>query len=351
MMTPPPRTPEPIDLRLLARYFDGTAIAEEKAQVVAWIGDDPHRRAAIAELNAAWASDARRLEARYDPDAAWTKVSSQLGIARPARISRPTRVWHAPVVGAWAAALIVAAVLGGWWLIASRHAQPTTQVAAARVYQTARAQRAVVRLSDGSEVTLNADSRLRVPGDFAPGKKRELYLEGEGYFNVVHDSAAPFTVRTSRGVARDLGTKFSVRAYADDATKQLEVVVAEGAVSIAAAAQNDSLVLRASEAGSVTETGELRAEHNVDVRARLGWTEGRLEFKNIALREVIPVLARWYDVEILIGDSLLADYPVTATLTGERFGDAIEAIARVVDARVVRRGSSTILVRKSIPPR
>jgi len=340
-------TQESIGLALLAKYFDGTASAEERERVVAWIGSDPERRAVVAELSAVWATDARRLEARYDTDAAWSRVAANLNITR--RQSGPTRVvrtWHSPAITAWAAAVVVAVGLGAWWVAARRQAPATQSAPTERVYQTARAQRAMVRLSDGSEVTLNAESRLRVPPDFGP-HKREVSLEGQGYFSVVHDTAAPFTVKTARGVTRDIGTRFSVRAYASDAKKLLEVVVAEGAVSIASASRAaDSLVLHASEVGRVTEEGELRAEHNVDVRELLGWTEGRLEFKNVPLREALPVIGRWYDSELRVADSQLARYPITVTLTGERFGDAIEVIARAIGARVVKREGVVVLVRK-----
>jgi len=337
---------ESIDLRVLARYFDGTATAAERDEVVSWIGADLERRAAVAELAASWASDARSLEARYDTDAAWSRLATDLHFpsrrSQPSR--RPARAWQTPRLAAWAATIVAAVSLGGWWLSARRVPAVEPVPPAERVYRTARAQRAVVRLSDGSEVTLNADSRLRIPGDFGPAK-RELYLEGEGFFDVVHDSAAPFTVHTTRGITRDLGTKFSVRAYPDDTRKPFAVVVAEGAVSIAGATERDSLVLRAAESGYVTADGQLRAEHGIDVKALLGWTEGRLEFRNAPLREVVPVLARWYDADVRIGDPTLGDYPITATLTGERFTEAVASIARVLNARVVKRGSAFVLVR------
>ena len=341
---------ESIDLRVLGRYFDGTATPAERDEVVSWIGADLERRTAVAELAASWASDARTLEARYDTDAAWSRIASQLHF--PTRRSQPprhvARAWQTTKITAWAASLVIGVSLGAWWLAVRRGPPPVQTPPSERVYQTARAQRAMVRLSDGSEVTLNADSRLRIPPEFGPAN-RELHLEGEAFFSVVHDSTAPFVVRTTRGIARDLGTKFAVRAYTDDRRRQLEVVVAEGAVAIAAIGGRDSLVLRAAEAGRVTADGELRAEHGIDVHLLLGWTEGRLEFKNMPLRDVVPVLARWYDADVRIGDDALGDYPITATLTGERFTEAVENIARVINARVVKHGATLVLIR--IPAR
>jgi transmembrane sensor len=347
-MTP---LPESIDARLLARYLDGTATAEEREAVQAWIGEDPERRAAIAELATSWAIDARKSEASYDANAAFARVAAQMPdlhlAPAPARRSKPMsrfRSWHTQSIGAWPAAIGLVVVGAGAWLTIQRSPEDRERApqAAERIYATARAQRAVIRLSDGTEVTLNAASRLRLAPDFGE-TKREVHLEGEGYFNVVRDDAPPFTVHTSRGIARDLGTRFSVRAYDEDRVKDLEVIVAEGIVAIAAPAGRDSLVLRAAQLGRVTETGELRVEHNVDLHTRLGWIEGRLEFRNVALRDVLPVLARWYGEDVRVDDTALARSPITATLTGERFDDAVAAIARVLNARVVKQGGQTLI--------
>ena len=339
---------EPIDLRLLAKYLDGTASPEERERVVRWVGADSERRAAVAELAAAWVADARVLERGYDADTAWSRLASEFHF--PPRRSEPARrivrTWHSPANTGWAAGLLLAAGVGAWLVFARGSNRAIQSAPTERVYQTARAQRAVVRLADGSEVTLNADSRLRIPGEFG-GRKRELYLDGEAFFSVVPDSTAPFVVLTSVGITRDIGTKFSVRAYPDDGTKQLDVVVAEGAVAITAVGGRDSLVLRASEAGRVTRDGQLRAEHGVDVRSRLGWIEGRLEFRNVPLRDVLPILARWYDAELRVGDAELGGYPITADFTGERVGEAVDAIARVIGARVVRRGNVLLLIRNT----
>src|SRR3989441_13231892 len=198
-MTPPSPT---IDLGALARYLDGTAGPEDRAAVEGWIGSDPARRAAIATLQAAWDTDARRLGAPYDVDAAWSRFEMRYG--RPKRSGR----WNVAI-----AAAVVAAVMGAgaaWWL--GRNAQSVAQAPAMREYATPRGRRAVLRLLDGTEITLNADSKLRAAGTFA-ARQRDVYLEGEAYFSVVHDAARPFIVHTAGGAIQDIGTRFGVHAY------------------------------------------------------------------------------------------------------------------------------------------
>src|SRR5207245_11156181 len=103
--------------------------------------------------------------------------------------------------GAIAAAIVVALVGGGaaWWIARARPAPPPTM----REYATPRGRRAVFRLVDGTEIMLNADSRLRAPVTFAPGQ-RDPYLHGARFFRVVHDAGRPFGAHTPYGAVRGI---------------------------------------------------------------------------------------------------------------------------------------------------
>jgi transmembrane sensor len=351
---------DPIDIELLDRYFAGACTPDEVATVEAWVARHPDNARLLGALRAQFGLSAEVLP-KSDANAVWNRIAERMA-ATPAdsssrtaipltlvrRSDKGARVWKQPAYGAWAvaAALIVAVGLGAWWKLAPKH-RMVVQAPQEREYRTARGQRAMVRLSDGSEVHLNAESRLVIPAAFGSAS-REVNLEGEAFFNVVHDSTRAFIVRTPQGLARDVGTKFNVRAYPNDRVKQLQVVVAEGVVAIGDTARRDSVVLRAAEAGRVSESGELRVEHGVDVRARIGWMEGRLEFKNARLGEVLPALSRWYDAEVRVadGDPELEEFAITVSLTGDRFDDAIDVVARTVGARVVKRDSVFVLVKK-----
>src|SRR3989441_1479714 len=249
-MTPPSPT---IDLGALARYLDGTAGPEDRAAVEGWIGSDPARRAAIATLQAAWDTDARRLGAPYDVDAAWSRFETRYG--GPKRSGR----WNVAI-----AAAVVAAVMGAggaWWL--AREARSVAQAPAMREYATPRGRRAVLRLLDGTEITLNADSRLRAPVTFGD-RRRDVYLEGEAYFRVVHDAARPFVVHTAGGAIQDIGTRFGVHAY--DGAERERVAVVEGAVALA------GTPLRAGQVATLSRTGTIRALRNARVADELAWT-------------------------------------------------------------------------------
>src|SRR3989442_5449990 len=97
----------------------------------------------------------------------------------------------------------------------------------------------VIRLQDGTQVTIAPKSRVRYTADFGRAH-RDLYLDGEAYFQVARDSLRPLRVHTAGSVTEDLGTAFVVRAYGDQHTT--EVVVTEGRVSLSRAETNSPAV-------------------------------------------------------------------------------------------------------------
>ncbi|PYO97668.1 MAG: hypothetical protein DMD60_06170 [Gemmatimonadetes bacterium] len=319
-MTPP----SSVDLPALGRYLDGSALPADRALVEAWIGADPARRAAVGALQAAWGADERRLAAPYDTDAAWTRFVTRWG--SPRRRGR----WHGAI-----AAAIVAAVIGGgaaWWL--GRDAQKVAQVPAMREYATPRGRRAILRLLDGTEIILNADSRLRAPIPFA-ARERDVYLEGEAYFRVVHDTARPFVVHTAAGTIRDIGTAFSVRAYRDVAHERVAVV--EGSVALAATA------LRAGQVATRWRTGSVRVLRGASVSDEVAWTRGRLVFASVPLGEAAQALSRWYDLDVRVADQELAGRPVTGSYRDEPVAQVLTLITAAVGARYEWQGRSVTI--------
>jgi ferric-dicitrate binding protein FerR (iron transport regulator) len=252
-------------------------------------------------------------------------------------------------VAALAAAAVVVAAVGGRAVL---RGPPEL-----REVSTAAAHRAVVRLRDGTQVTLAPKSRLRYTADYGSAH-RDVYLEGEAYFQVTNDTRRPFRVHTTGSVTEDLGTAFMVRAYADQ--RATEVVVAEGRVALwrpdsglaapAAGPQPDArpgLVLEARDLGRLDPNGVTTFRRGVDVGRHLAWTRGVLVFDGTPLRDVVLTLGRWYDVEIHVepSDSALAARRVTATFDNESLDLVLKRIALTLGVRVERAGGSVLLLR------
>ena len=313
-----------LDPVVLGRYLDGSALPEERSTVERWVGDAPDRRAALEALRAAWDGEAERLNAPYDVDAAW---------ARFAALRRPRRA-RSRFLGLAAGIVIAVVGAGGaWWLV--RTPRPVAQTPTMRDYATPRGRRAVFRLLDGTEITLNADSRLRAPLTFGD-RARDVYLEGEAYFRVVHDAARPFVVHTAGGAIRDIGTAFSVRAYGDAARERVAVV--EGAVALAETS------LRAGQVATrLRQTGAVRVLRDVRVADEVAWTRGRLVFASAPLGEAAQALSRWYDLDVRVADPELAARPLTGSYGDEPVAQVLTLITAAVGARYQWEGRTVTI--------
>jgi len=219
-----------------------------------------------------------------------------------------------------------------WWL--GHTARSVAQAPAMREYTTPRGRRAVLRLLDGTEITLNADSKLRAPVPFG-ARQRDVYLEGEAYFSVVHDAARPFIVHTASGAIQDIGTRFGVHAYGD--AERERVAVVEGAVALA------GTPLRAGQVATLSRTGTIRVLRNARVADELAWTTGRLVFTNVPLEEAAERLGRWYDLDVRVADPALARRPVTGSYGDEPVAQVLTLITAAVGARYEWQGRTVAI--------
>lgn len=330
------------DFALLDRYHRGECSAAERRRVERWLAADPSRGEVVR-----WMGELQRagkeLPAPWNPDRLWERMREELASREPGPAPAPARQARkavallprrsAPAWSAWLSRLaaVVALAVGVWsvWRMGSdRPAAVAT--APIRTFETKAGERATFQLADGSRVILGASSRLEVP-TWHRGADRDVFLTGQGYFEVARDPGRPFRVHGGGAVTRVLGTKFGVEAFAGDSV--LTVVVAEGSVAI----EGDGGALTRGDLAR-RRGGRVEVEHGVDVSRYLAWTEGRLEFVNRPLREVIPHLERWYGLDIRLADSALGDRLVTATIAGEGASEALTLLARSLALRLEQQG-------------
>jgi ferric-dicitrate binding protein FerR (iron transport regulator) len=225
-----------------------------------------------------------------------------------------------------------------------RRSQP---IQAMRVATTAPAERATFRLADGTRVILGVASVLRYPQTF-PANSRGVQLEGEAYFEVAHEQRRPFIVRAGDLVATDLGTQFTVRAYPDDPAAQ--VVVREGRVAVRPMLPGKlDQVVAPGELGRLAKGGVLTVER-ADTAAAFAWTEGRLVFEDTPLREALPQLGRWFDLEFRLADSAMGDIPLTATLRTQPTVEVLDNLAASLGMRRKQLGRTVTLYAADAAP-
>jgi Fe2+-dicitrate sensor, membrane component len=206
-----------------------------------------------------------------------------------------------------------------------------------REYSTVRGQRTAILLADGTRAVLSVESRLRVPATYG-NRSRDVYLDGEGFFEVIHDSKMPFRVHTARALAEDLGTAFVVRAYPEDSTTT--VVVTEGKVALRASDEgaDRGAELTRGQLGQLDPSGVVNIVQHVDVERYLAWRQARLVFKRTPLAQVARELERWYDIDITLADSSLASVPVTGVFVSQPADRILRNVARSLDVKYTRQG-------------
>jgi transmembrane sensor len=315
----------------LTGLLAGTLSPDEAARVEAWVAEDATRQELLESLRVVWA-EAAAARPMWDARAAIQTIKSRAN-TRPIR----RRGW-VPL----AAAAAIAALCAGGWLIMERRlhdgATHPAPVAMMR-YETSRGQRLGLKLPDGSAVMLAPESELRYSSAYGQ-QNRTVELAGEAYFQVPHDTVRPFEVRTHHAVARDLGTRFAVRARD---TASMEVVVAEGLVAVgravpSGAALTDSVVLAAHDLGRVTAPGAITHRRGVWLDLYLGWTEGRLVFEAAPLADVVADLSRWYDVDIHLSDERVSKLRLTATFRDQPITEILSLIRASLGVTVTGAG-------------
>jgi ferric-dicitrate binding protein FerR (iron transport regulator) len=231
-----------------------------------------------------------------------------------------------------AAGLVVAAV----FRVSHRDATPAP-APPPETFATANRERAELRLSDGTRIRLAPASHIRVAADYGE-KERSVYLEGQGYFEVKHDESRPFIVYAGTAIARDVGTDFAVRSYAED--RAVQVVVRSGAVAMSGVGR-----LGAGDVGRLGIDGTSSLTHGVAVDALLAWLDGRLVFHDAPLATVIAELRRWHDADVQLADPRLGTLPFTGVLTDVSFRSSVDLVAATLGLRVRRAGERVTLER------
>ena len=159
----------------------------------------------------------------------------------------------------------------------------------------------VVRLEDGTVVYLNSESELRIPVHFG-SEERLVWLKGEAYFNVEHESKRRFIVRTDRADVSVLGTEFGVRAYADE--KEFLTTLVKGSVEVKS--ENNVHRIEPGEQAKVDNAGSI-AVAKVNTDEFVAWKLGRIVFTDARLEDIMNELQRWYDFNVFYTNSELKE--------------------------------------------
>lgn len=186
--------------------------------------------------------------------------------------------------------------------------------------------RFTIVLSDSTKVYLNAGSSLKYPVKFLDGQNRQVFLTGEGFFDVHKDKKHPFIVTSEDMDVRVLGTKFNISAYPED--RNIHTVLVEGSVSLYNSTEDydektASLLEPGYKAGWDKFYKKLAFE-KVDTDIYTGWVEGKLVIKEMPFKNIVKKLERHYNVSIKSNYPKLDNQIFTATFDIETIREVLK---------------------------
>ncbi|WP_339707909.1 FecR domain-containing protein [uncultured Kriegella sp.] len=170
-------------------------------------------------------------------------------------------------------------------------------------------------LSDGTTAFLNAGTSLKYPVKFLSGKDREVFLDGEAFFDVTKNEKSPFVINATQLNVRVLGTKFNVSNYTED--EVTDVVLVEGSVGLYNAKEkfggkNTTMLIPGHKGSFSKEKGGIATE-KVNTEIYTSWIHGDLVFRNMTFENILKKMERNYNVTITNHNASLAQEKFNAS--------------------------------------
>jgi ferric-dicitrate binding protein FerR (iron transport regulator) len=203
------------------------------------------------------------------------------------------------------------------------------------------------QLPDGSQVMLNSGSKLKIAKEFNVSM-REIWLEGEAFFDVTHIAGRPFVIHTSSMDVKVLGTTFNIRDYPSDRVTETSLLKGSVIVTVKGE-QNKEILLHPNEkivlsndkevvsSSQLTKTSAVSPEKKYKIATltynqtdsslvEVSWTENRLAFNETSFDEIAVELERWYNVSIRFADDSVKQYRFTAAFEKNTLPQVLHAL-------------------------
>ena len=186
-----------------------------------------------------------------------------------------------------------------------------------------------VTLADDTQVWLNAGSTLKYPVAFTDSV-RQIYLTGEAYFEVAHNGK-PFIVSSEGMDVEVLGTSFNISAYSDES--ELTTTLVEGSIRLSTTTHNEILVPDR-QAVITSESNEMTVQ-TVKSARYTSWVDGKIEFSQAPMDEVMKRLARWYDFTYAFESDAAKQFHFSARIDNtQKLSSILEMLQKTTDVKI-----------------
>jgi len=307
----------------IGKYLENNASEAEIQKLADWVKASPENLKYYRQVKNIWEVSG--------------KLQEDLDISVEQALQKVTGKFKAEVksVTFWqtmqkvAAILLLPLMVGSYFLgnfIRGPVGTPSRQIVYNEVF-AAYGTRSAITLADGSKVWLNSGSALKYPDRFLRGK-REVFLDGEAYFEVKSDTHQPFLVHTDKITVKATGTKFNVLATKLEPHVEITLISGKVTVSDLNDGKQGRLISRM-QPDEHLEYDTLTHRINLikgETYKYYAWKDGKLIFRNEPLVEVMEKISRFYNVDIEIRGDKLREYRYRATFKEESFTEILKLL-------------------------
>lgn len=326
---------------LIQRYVTGNSDLRERRIIDRWKERYPENEKLIQEIQEIWELSTAE-DFKVDSQKAWEKFQTRNQIQSNRVVTR--KASKVPLYLLRVAALLLvtafAVVFTKYTLTNDTETEQVSDFYVMQTFETDKGEKASVTFTDGTSVILNSSSSIRFPKEFH-GSKREVYLEGEAYFEVAHDPDHPFIVYNQEVEIEVLGTQFNVQGWHGDSA--VAVAVRNGKVAVGSSQSNvnggdDKVVLTEGLFTSINKGESPSPPRNVDITNYIMWTRGGLHFDNVEFSRVVRDLERRFNIHVEGLDDELKTVPYTGTFLYADLDEVLSVIGTAMEFEYERDG-------------
>ena len=196
-----------------------------------------------------------------------------------------------------------------------------------------------ISLPDGSDIALNANSKIIFPEKFK--KERKIQFEGEGFFDIKPISQKPFIVELDKIEIQVKGTSFNI--LQDTIKGFIKVTVKTGIINVLNKLNNDTLIVKEGEMVEYTyATNTFTKEINFDENYN-SWNTGILIFRETPMNKVINDLNKYYKVNFKIENESIKNCKLDTRIDNVKFDEVIQMLEFVLDVKIIKENNDYII--------
>ncbi|WP_020527837.1 FecR family protein [Flexithrix dorotheae] len=296
-------------------YLTAEASETERSEVENWRAENPENEVEFQKVKSVWENGIHDFSDKTpDINMAWEKINPSKIDNKVFNISKSKNnfTWVYKIAAVILISLGLGIALMNWEF---------EKFGLEKVSALTTGQEAIV-LADGTEVFLNKNAVLYFPGEFA-GKEREVYLEGEAFFDVSENPEQPFIIHAGNTETRVLGTSFNLRE--DELDNAVEIVLVTGKVAFST--ENKEVTLIPGETALWDETAGNMAKAENKNPNFLAWKNKKLEFTQTQMKDVIRDLERYFEVTIIVENKAIFN----CNYTGKFENPGLEEIFKIME--------------------